>query len=382
MTTKTGVIYLQKDKFQIISPFLNAVLEFRFTPAMVQDLDVLNDELLEATVKDFVTKSKIPPSNLIIILSDNAYFLKDFPFAAPPPAKPEPGKPPVPVKKTSVEDLQPQIDLFVEHVPYENVVSKNFTLKNGIRVCAVNQDLYKTIQVAFEKLGFTIDIVLPGLTLGGGLSAKPVLDKALASIALQKAPVLKQYNLQSQEAFSAIKKEPDAIDEVQNAMETSGEPPKTNKKRMIFMVGVLIVLIVILVIVTIQSMQPPTPAKKQVTAKTATAKPTIVTPTAVPTPEQVTTAQTKDLKVQIIYSTDTTAESETLRDELKEYTFKSVSAQKQTNVGSAKTVVSFSSDVEQIVRNAVLDKVREVESDVTVQDLEGSTYNVSILLGK
>src|ERR1700733_4896336 len=78
MTVKTGVIYLMKDKFQFFSPYDGKIFEFRFTPEIIRDLDVISTEILENLIKAFVINSKISPSNLVVVLAENAYFSKDF----------------------------------------------------------------------------------------------------------------------------------------------------------------------------------------------------------------------------------------------------------------------------------------------------------------
>lgn len=383
MTGKTGVIYLLKDRFQFYSPFLRQVVELKFTPQMVLDLDVLNPELLEEQIKVFVTNGKIPPSSLIIVLSDNAYFVKDFTLSQKPVQPQKPGQPPQPQLKASLDDLKPEVDQFVEHVPYENVVSKTFPLKTGLRVCAVNQDLFATVQRGFEKMNFTVEAVFPGMVLGAGLSAKPVMDSVLANTALQKASALKQYDLKSQEAFSPTPKKEEQVDEVQEALENSKEPPKTDKKRLAVMLGVLGILLVVLVIVTIQSMQPPPRASQQpALANQPTVMPPMATATLVQVTEAVQPEQLQNISIQIISSTETNATAQTLRTALNTYKFKAVTLQNQSSVVSASTVVSFPSTVPQAVRNRILDEVRKVKSAITVQEHEQGANDIRIIVGK
>jgi hypothetical protein len=383
MTGKTGVIYLLKDRFQFYSPFLRQIVEFKFTPEMVMDLDVLNPDLMEEQIKVLITNGKVPPSSLIIVLADNAYFVKDFALPQAPPAQAQkPGQPPAPVPKVSLEDLKPQIDLFVEHVPYENVVSKSFPLKTGMRVCAVNQDLYTTVQRAFEKINFTVDAVLPGMVLGGGLSAKPVMDGMLANTAIQKAPTLKQYDLKSQEAFSPIQKKEEQADEVQQALENSKEPPKTDKKRLAVMIGVLGLLLVVLVIVTVQSMQPPPPNNQPTLASQPTTMPPMATATAIQPTAGASTEQVKNLSLQIVSSAGTASTAQTLRSAFDAYAFKTITNKTENNVGSATTIVSFSVNTPQTVRNIVLDEVRKVKTEVRVQEAQTGSNDITIIIGK
>ncbi len=379
MAVRTGVIYLQKDKFQLYSPYLKSLVEYRFPPDIVRDLDVLNDDKLEEQIKILVTNNKIPPSNFIIVLADNAYFVKDFiipPQSAQQPVKS--GQPvPTATPKTTIADLKPQIDMFIEHVPYENVVSKTFPLKNGIRVCAVNQDLYATIERAFEKLGFTIASVFPGMVLGGELSAKP-MDMNLINTTIQKTPSLKQYDIKTQAAFTPAKKEEEeSVDEVQEELAQGKEPPKTNKKRLIGMIGILVILLVVLVIVYMQSMQPPAPqATVQPTVMPQTAPVATVPPTVPP----VEPVQFENLTVQIVSSS--ASSSAPLRTALETYKFKDITTQTRSSTRNSESVIFFAGTVTQSTRTAILEEVEKIRPNITVEERQEGDNDITIILGK
>jgi hypothetical protein len=384
--TKPGIIYLQKDKFQIFSPFIGSILEFRFTPDVIRDLDVVNLDTLGAQIKQFVINGKIPPGNMSIVLCDNAYFVKDFLYPAPP-APPKPGQPPVAVPKLSLEDLKKQADLFVEHVPYDNVVSKNIPLKNGIRVCAVNQDLYGSLKIAFEALGFKIDAVLPGLVVGNGLSAKPVLDGAMANFILQRTNALKQYDLVTQSAFEPEVKSNmpgENIEEVE--IEEPQDAKKVNKKRLIALTGVFASLIVVLVIVYVQSQTPPTPPQQpaQASSPPAAAAPPAAVNNPQPTQQEAASdaSQMQNLSIQIVNASDSASVAQSLKTQLGKYTFKSITLLTQSGVGTASTVVSFSGTTSQSVRNTILDEVRKIKPDITVQEKQDGSSDISIIIGK
>ncbi|HEX8932440.1 MAG TPA: hypothetical protein VF810_04755, partial [Patescibacteria group bacterium] len=67
MQAKTGIIFLQRDKLQIYSPFLPNVLEFRFVPELIRDFDLINRELLENLIKVFLVNNKLPASNMVMV---------------------------------------------------------------------------------------------------------------------------------------------------------------------------------------------------------------------------------------------------------------------------------------------------------------------------
>ena len=385
MTGKTGVIYLQKDKFQMYSPFLASIVEFRFMPEVIRDLDVVNVELLGNLIRVFITNGKISPSNLVIVLADNAYFVKDFVYPAPVAQKGT-----VAPQKITHEDLQKQADVFVEHVPYDNVVSITIPLKNGIRVCAVNQDLFKSLKLAFDALGFPIDAVLPGVVFGDNLSAQPVMSAAMANIIVTRVNALKQYNLLSQTTYQpASQRKSENVENV--TIEAEEELPEQNKKpdkkRLFILIGVFVLLIIVLIIVAVQNLTPtkpqPLPAQAVPAAPVVKEASTINTnapPAAVAT--SIPTAQPQNIAIQIMNASGSETLGQSLRTQLTKYAFKSVTVQSQPSVSSSTTVISFSPVVGQNVRTAVLDEVKKVKSEVTVQETQSSASDITIILSK
>jgi len=379
MIEKTSVIYLQKDKFQFFVSSYGKVIEFRFVPEIIRDLDVVNSELLENLIKVFVTNSKIVPSNLIFVLAENTYFIKDF-------------VPPVPIKGTaapspvSAEILQKQADEFIEHVPFDNVVSKTIPVKDGIKVIATNKDFYESIAIAFEHQGFTVESVLPGYLFGAGVSLKPVLDPPMASLILQKANTVKQYNLLNQQVYQPfLKQENEEVDEVEIARQI---PQKTNKKSIYAVAGIAPVVIGLFVAVYLQFTAPPPQWKSQASPPAPTAVPPVVLATIIPNEPDTTTASSSgelgfdNLTVQIIGTVNSASTAQTLLGQLDTYKFKSVGLQTQNSVSSGTTLVSFSSATSQDVRNAVLTEVKRLETNVSVQEKELGTYDITIVLGQ
>lgn len=381
MVVKTGIIYLQKDKFQIFSPNLGSIVEFRFVPEIVRDLDIINSTLLENLIKVFVTNGKIAPSNLVFVLADNAYFIKDI-FATSPEQK-------TPKTTNSLavanEVLQKQADEFIEHVPFDNVVSKTLPLKNGIKVCATNKDFYEAFVIAFEHLGFTTESVIPGLVLGNGLSARPVLDQGIVNLIVQRANTYKQYDLLHQQVFQPpAKLETEDTDEVELDRQQTKKP---DKKRLVALTGIFGSLLFVLVIVYVQSQAPVTPPQQP--AQASNPPPTIlppinqvvVSPTTAPvvSPSDL---QTQALTVQIVNAASTSVAAKNLSERLSQYTFKNILLQTQSPVGSAATIVSFSPNVTQPVRNLILDEVKKVKSNITVQEKGTATTDITIVLGE
>lgn len=264
MTAGTGIIFLQKDKFDFYSPGLIKIIEFRFVPEIIRDQEIINAELLENLIKIFVDNNKIIPSELVIVLSDNASFIKDFvspPSAPTLPVGVSPSAQPQVVNNESSEKVQEDIKAFIDHVPFENVLSRNFPMQNGTKVLAVNKDFYVAIKNAFEKVGFKVSAVYPGVVFSNNIGAKPVMDIIVANIILQQAPNLRDDNLLKENKIiepivSEEKKEGEGEKDFV-VQDTDDKPKKTNKKRLILMIGIFAILLIVLVLVYLGSLSQP-----------------------------------------------------------------------------------------------------------------------------
>lgn len=381
MTGKTSVIYILKDKFQFYSSLDGKIYEFRFVPEIIRDLDVVNGGLLENLIKVFISNNKIPPSNVVIVLAENAYFSKDF--VIPTQQKPAPNQ-----RTITRELLQKNAEEFVEHVPFDNVVSKMIPIKDGLKVCATNKDFYEAIAITLEHMGFIVESVVPGVVLGNGLSLRPVLDPPMAALILQKINGVKEYNLLGQQVFQPqVKQETEEVDEVELERLQSKKP---NKKRLYGMVGLLFSLIIVLVIMFVQTESPATTPKPTASANVPMPTPVINKPVVLPTVVPTLAApvispdltSTQNLTVEIVNASDSGTVSQELQGDLDTFKFKSVSLQTQSPIGSSGSLVSFGPSVDQTTRNAVIAEIKKYESNVIVQDQKIGNFDISIILGQ
>ncbi len=226
MKSKTGIVYIQRDKFQIYSPSLSGILEFRYVPELVKDMDVIDKELFENIVKLFIENNKIPAGSLVIFLGDTACFIKDF-------------------LGEDAEKLKAQAKEFADQAPFDSVSTKTFAISKGIRVFATNKDLYEAIQIAFEKEKFTIEAVLPGFLVGDSISTAPELTQQAAAVILRKLNTVRQYNLLHPDV--EVIKDTTAPDDKTSGLALRSAP--TDKKRLLLLIGVFGFLITALVIV-------------------------------------------------------------------------------------------------------------------------------------
>lgn len=236
---QVGVIYIIREGFQIYTPGLPSILEFRFVPEIVRDLDVVNKELLSNLLKIFISNNNIPKSSFIIVIADSASIIKDF--ITPPPADPQVQQSP---------QIQEQANEFLEHMPFEEVSSKSFPVDNGIRVYGTNKELYESVKDAFVQEGFEILMVLPAITMGTEISTKTALDADVINNIVKKEPLLKEFNLLKQTS-QPVQTEENVIENT----EPVKQEKKSDKKKTILLSGVFVVLIIVLIIVYLN--QPP-----------------------------------------------------------------------------------------------------------------------------
>lgn len=371
MTTKTGILYLQKDRFHLYSPYSSNILEFRFVPELIRDFDLINKELLENLLKVFFGNNKILPSGLVIVVGDSASFIKDF--VSPPVT---PSTPPSVTPPPTLEDLQNFANQYIEQVPFEEVASRTFPLATGVRAYATNQDVYESFKTILEKLGFIIEGVFPGFAFGAEISAKPMLDGQSVAVIMQKLSAVRAYNLLKD--TSTVVSTP-AEEEV--AEKEIPATPEKNKK--MFMIGAITVIVLVVIVTgvviynqfTYQPYQPPS-------AGSATIQPTSAPAQTVVSPTTAVLLDVKTLTVQITAVSSSATTAEKVRTVLSPYGFKSVTTQTQDTLGSAQALLIFSPKVQASARTTVTAEVKKVLGDVLIQEKSDAPADIVVILGK
>lgn len=254
MTAKgMGVIYLHRDRFEIFSPIPPRILEFNFVTDLVRDMEIINKDFLLNILKIFIQNNKLSPTNLIIVVANNACFIRDF-------TRDTTEK--TPVEKT--QEINAQIDEFLEHVPYEEVAGKSLDFQKGIRVFAVNQELYEVLKFAFEQEGFAVDSVIPAGVFANEIQQLPALTLPGANSIIQNSFMVKKYNflnnpIQEHQVKQEAHEEPVEEVQVQEVDQDTPPKPKNDHKREIMLGGLFGFLLIVLVIVYYVSNTPVQP---------------------------------------------------------------------------------------------------------------------------
>ena len=159
----TGVLYILKDKLLLYSTLLPHILEYHFKPQSVDHLTIVNKELLDIDIMNFVANNSISQCSLIMVIADKASHIKAM---------------------THDQTEEKQTEKFMTTAPFfPHLVTKKISTKNGTFLYGVNYDLCESIKESFEKIGFSIDFVLPALAFGDDFSDKKNLTaKDIAAV--------------------------------------------------------------------------------------------------------------------------------------------------------------------------------------------------------
>ena len=169
----TGVIYLLKDRFQIYTNLLPDIQECHLPSHTVHNLNLVNKELLKDTVNAFITKYKIPASNLIIVVGDNASFITDL----------------------NGDDLTSAEKKFQEKVLLGQLIVRTIDDPYKKLLYGTNKEIYGAIKEAFEKRGSTIEFVMPGIVFENAIDAQSGLTLGMAAMIFRQTILHKKDNL-------------------------------------------------------------------------------------------------------------------------------------------------------------------------------------------
>ena len=219
----TGILYLAKNSLALYDEKTKRIFQLNFQPQVVKDLEIINRDQLNLNIKSFVDSNKIIPSALIMIVSHNMFFEKDFP----------------PLSK---EQQLNETQKFLDNIPFEATASTAFGTEKTYKIVAANGHFIEGVRKSFEALGFAINIAIPAIAFG---NIGEELNQVTIKIIFSKYPALKQYNL--------LKNEPE-INSKPSQKESEGETHEgknneKNKKKNLIAIGIFVLLIVVLSII-------------------------------------------------------------------------------------------------------------------------------------
>ena len=214
-----ALLYLDKNGFYFYVTGLPSVISLAFLATSVKDMDVINGASIMNQIKTFIEQYKILPCTITFIISPNITFDKDF-------------------IDLTTEEYEDKSKIYIDTIPFENVMSKAYPIEKGFKVIGWNEELYLELKISFEKCGFIVDQVIPYHLLGADQPLIQNLTQDNAAQLLRKIDHLKQ--------FTMLRVQKDKQQVVQNQDGKKESKSKKNYTRLIAMGIIFVILFAIL----------------------------------------------------------------------------------------------------------------------------------------
>ncbi len=214
-----ALLYLDRNGFYFFENGLPTVISMAFLETSVKDMDVINGASILGQVKNFIEQYRITPALITIILSPNITFEKE-------------------ITGLPAEEQEDAVRKFVDTIPFDSTMSKNYPIEKGVKVIGFNEDLFQELKVSFEKAGFNFEMIIPYNMLGNDKELIQNLTVDNAMQFLRKTGNYKQISMLTLEK-----------DRPPSSQQTSAKKEPQQKKsniRLFAMIGVFIILFAIL----------------------------------------------------------------------------------------------------------------------------------------
>lgn len=210
------IIFIDRNNISIYAG--DQIMRLEIPSQVLMDLDIIDKGGFDSAVDTFIKSKKISASHVWIILSEAICFSRDF-------EEKDQGK------------LENDIKNFTDAVPFDLVISKRYKSQTGVRVIASNLGFIETVREIFEREGFSVEGVVPGIIFPV-VGSKRQLDAEFAKAVLTNIPLAVQANMMPKPITEKVGSEP---------LENNGKNHK--KGTLPYLIGVFVVLIVILLVV-------------------------------------------------------------------------------------------------------------------------------------
>lgn len=218
-----GILFLKRGGFDFYEKTSDRIFNYTFPQELVSALDVINLEELKKQIKAFAQGGKFTKADLMIVLSPDILFEKDFPIQDP-----------------NIQNVE--IQKFLDIVPFESISTKTLTGDQGVRIIAVNKNLIDAIRISFEELGFLIEGIIP-YEYVRGTEGMTSLDNEISR------NIIKDFDSLKNASFDFEKSEKKPTPQIQ----LNTTKAKANSLRLYLMFGVFGLLLVVLFLLLIRA---------------------------------------------------------------------------------------------------------------------------------
>lgn len=372
---ETILFLLQRSQITMFRQIGNKIASFSFSPELVADLEVKDENKLVKSFETFLAEQKVPPSNVVFLLDSSVYFTQQIELyktlSKGTDSKKEiltdsDKKPEVKEVTQQEEEIDEQQRCFVQSIPFANVYSAVLTLGKEKWIVAMNRDFYEPLLKALTNKKQEVSSILPILVATDVFATgfKPETATAfLRSIDRYKANNLIQLSAKKEETTSV----------------TALPKDESGKKRLLLFSGVFLVLIGILVTVLLMTRTDSVPKRPgpAMPAQPGAAAPdsgtTVTMPVETAHPDQRLSQSTSletllsssgsaelaQLAVEVIDAGGNASGAASLVEQLKRVGFENVSIGPAQSLTTGNMIVSASQEVPVPVLEALEQQLQE-----------------------
>ncbi|MFA5025496.1 MAG: hypothetical protein WC503_03255 [Candidatus Shapirobacteria bacterium] len=341
------IIFLERQRLTLAGTDLATPLILDFPTSIVQDIDVIDTESFNFLLASFVEQSKISPNDILLVVSPDIYYEKNIPLSGDPTQR------------------QNQIDLFLQTVPFKNLIYKDYSLGSQPRLITLNKNFYEPIAKFFEKSAFNIVAIMPLFVLTHfQLSLTSFLPKEVKEI-FQKYKIMEPYSFMNTEDIDKI-------------MTTEIHRPKEEitKTTIILIVVFCLLFVVLLVYLFVMPRFAKAPSPKIIPGNLSSVpSPTSAVTDTIPTPTPIYLVEAT-MRIKVINSSGVTNQAAKIKTSLLSLGYKQIETLSSSRVTASKNQINFSSTVSPESRQRIIKIVEEIAGpsgeieSVTLSDVD------------
>ena len=415
-----AVVYLESSRMFFFGQESEQVIKLDFPQNIVKSSEVFDKEAFSLLIQNFIQTNHLTASSICVVISDSLLFSKQIkrvqetapqvgivtrkdtntpvienknqptpvqhpavnqpivkatPAVATPAIVPRQAVKPKPPGAVELEEIQNNEDgqarLFIDKIPFENILYKIIKLPDGIAIIATNEDFIEDLKHSFSANDSIIEAAIAFNAVATREQFVNGLTAELGKQILLKQDIIKQNNL-----FEAVK-----LPEVEIEGETHVKKVvnKIKNLRLFSMLGVFGVLVVILIVVFIS-----TNRQNEVLKKNRKPKPTpsearkiIPTKTVSTNVSSDSASFSQSTKVSILTRSINKTLSDAIKKDLRNLGIRQISENLST-VASDSAVVTFSPSVPQIARDTILSLLKKNNNKFISSEGDTSPYDFII----
>lgn len=338
---RTGLTYYTTEQ--------PAPVRIDFPPEIVVALDIVDNDGFSSLITEHFT-TEHAPTEIMVVFVDKAYFIKDI--------TPDP-------KNKSLDDPEAT---FLNIVPFETILSRNYTVSGKKYICVINADMFYALKQQFEALGYTIGGVVPEIDITEKAEGSNVNSPEGFQLVVRKWDELKKNSMDS---LPALQDSPDLTDQpVRQAPYKSVLP---------LLAPVMLILLGILGFMVYRMNEENAALAKKPIPTLAPLPTRALSPS--PAASSSALLDLSVLKVQVQNGSGTPGEATRVKEALEDAEFENVVTTNSDVENTKNTQVVVVKDVPQSVRQKLLDTLQDVVGAADIRETATASFDISILTG-